>query len=214
MGNCTFSHALYSQQEVTDANPGFPGGASGKESACSVGDVGDTGSVPGSRRSLGEGNGNPLQCSCPESPMNRGAWRATAHGVAESDSTELPAHTLTPGLPRAGDRRALAGHPDGREAPGALAPGSPPPPPQTATGRRPICRPRPPSHREPPGLRCRLLRPWSLLTFMEKEQLLLAGPIHVLLKMHTLLKQKQEVVCSSSSEAIREGKLGPWGQGL
>ena len=42
--------------------------------------------------------------------------------------------------------------------------------------------------------------------FMEKEQLPLAGPIYVLLKMHTLLKQKQEVVCSSSSEAICEGK--------
>ena len=38
--------------------------------------------------------------------------------------------------------------------------------------------------------------------FLEKEQLLLAGPIDVLLKMHTLLKQKQEVVCSSSSEAV------------
>ena len=49
--------------------------------------VGDLGSIPGLGRSLGEGNGNPLQYSCLENPMKRGAWWATVHGVAESYST-------------------------------------------------------------------------------------------------------------------------------
>ena len=60
---------------------GFPGGSEGKASACNEGDLG---SIPGSRRSPGEGNGNPLQYSCLENPMGRGAWRATVHGVAKS----------------------------------------------------------------------------------------------------------------------------------
>ena len=50
-----------------------------KESACNAGEPGST---PGSRRSPGEGNGNPLQYSCLENPMDRGAWQATVHGVA------------------------------------------------------------------------------------------------------------------------------------
>ena len=52
-----------------------------KESVCNAG---DPGSIPWSGRSSGEGNGNPLQYSCLENPMDRGAWRATAHGVAKS----------------------------------------------------------------------------------------------------------------------------------
>ena len=48
--------------------------------------IGDPGSIPGSGRSPGGGNGNPLQYSCLENPMDRGAWRATVHGVAESDT--------------------------------------------------------------------------------------------------------------------------------
>ena len=60
---------------------GFPGGSEVKASACSTGDLG---SIPGSGRSPGEGNGNPLQCSCPENPMDGGAWWATVHGVAKS----------------------------------------------------------------------------------------------------------------------------------
>ena len=52
-------------------SPGFPGGSDGKASACNVG---DQGSIPGSGRSPGEGNGNPLQHSCLENPMDGGAW--------------------------------------------------------------------------------------------------------------------------------------------
>ena len=52
-------------------------------------DVRDAGSIPGLGRSLGEGNGNPLQYSCLENPVARGAWLATVHGIAESDTTEL-----------------------------------------------------------------------------------------------------------------------------
>ena len=47
----------------------------------------DADSIPGSGRSPGEGNGNPLQYSCLENPMDRGTWWATVHGVAESDTT-------------------------------------------------------------------------------------------------------------------------------
>ena len=50
---------------------GFPGGSEVKASACNAGDLG---SIPGSGRSPGEGNGNPLQYSCLENPMDRGAW--------------------------------------------------------------------------------------------------------------------------------------------
>ena len=50
---------------------GFPGGSDGVESICSVGDLG---SIPGLGRSPGEGHGNPLQYSCLENPMDRGAW--------------------------------------------------------------------------------------------------------------------------------------------
>ena len=60
---------------------GFPGGSNGKESACSAGDLG---LILGSGRSPGEGHGNPLQYSCLENPMDRGAWRATVHGVTRS----------------------------------------------------------------------------------------------------------------------------------
>ena len=61
----------------------FPGSLVSKESACSERDLG---SVPGSGRSPGEGKGNPLQYSCLENPMDRGAWWATVHGVAKSQT--------------------------------------------------------------------------------------------------------------------------------
>ena len=60
---------------------GFPDGSDSKESTCNAGDVG---SVPGSEISPGEGNGNLLQYSCLENPMDRGVWRATVHGVTKS----------------------------------------------------------------------------------------------------------------------------------
>ena len=60
---------------------GFPGGSDGKAFACNVG---DSGSIPGSGRSSGEGNGNPFQYPCLESPMDGGAWYATVHGVTKS----------------------------------------------------------------------------------------------------------------------------------
>ena len=64
----------------------IPGGAGGKEPACDAGDAGDVGSIPGSERSPGEGNGNPLQYSCLGNPMDRGACRATVHGVTKSQT--------------------------------------------------------------------------------------------------------------------------------
>ena len=59
----------------------FPGGSNGKASAYNAGDLG---SILGSGRSPGEGNGNLLQYSCQENPMDRGAGQATVHGVAMS----------------------------------------------------------------------------------------------------------------------------------
>ena len=64
---------------------GFPGGSAGKESACSVG---DPGSIPGLERFPAEGNGNPLQYSCLENPMDREAWWATVHRVSQLDTSE------------------------------------------------------------------------------------------------------------------------------
>ena len=60
---------------------GFPWSLSGKESACNTG---GPGSILGLGRYPGEGNGNPLQYTCLENSMNRGAWKATVHGVAKS----------------------------------------------------------------------------------------------------------------------------------
>ena len=62
----------------------FPDGLVVKSPPASAGDTGDVGLIPGSGRSPGEGNGDPLQYSCLENPTDRGAWRATVHGVAKS----------------------------------------------------------------------------------------------------------------------------------
>ena len=65
---------------------GFTVGSDNKASACNEGDVV---SIPGLGRSPGGGHGNPLQYSCLEKPMDRGAWQATVHGVAKSYTTEV-----------------------------------------------------------------------------------------------------------------------------
>ena len=72
---------------------GFPSGSESKESACSAGDLN---SIPWLGRSPGKGNGNPLQYSCLENPMDRGAWQATAHGVAKSHNWATNTHTTSP----------------------------------------------------------------------------------------------------------------------
>ena len=66
---------------ISRASKDFPGGSDGKVSAYNAGDLG---SIPGSGRSPGEGNGNPLQYSCLENPMDGGAWWATVHGVTKN----------------------------------------------------------------------------------------------------------------------------------
>ena len=71
--------------DVKQQPKGFPGGSDGKASACNAGDLG---SIPGSGRSPGERNGNPLQYSCLENPMDGGVWWATLSGVTELDMTE------------------------------------------------------------------------------------------------------------------------------
>ena len=62
----------------------FPGGPVVKNLPASVGDMRNVGSIPGSGRSPGGGHGNPLQYSCLENPMDRGAWQATVHRLAQS----------------------------------------------------------------------------------------------------------------------------------
>ena len=64
---------------------GVPGTSDSKEATCNAGNLG---LIPWSGRLPREGNGSPLQCSCLEHPMDRGAWRATAHGIAESATIE------------------------------------------------------------------------------------------------------------------------------
>ena len=82
--NCTFStkfivRQLYLNKAVT----GFPGGAVVEILPTSAGDTGDLGSISELGRTPGGGNGNPLQSSCLENPMDRGAWRAIVRGAAK-----------------------------------------------------------------------------------------------------------------------------------
>ena len=69
-----------------------------KHPPADAGDTRDSVSIPGSGRSRGGGNGNLLQCSCLENPMELGAWRAIVHGIEESDVTEATwhAHRVAP----------------------------------------------------------------------------------------------------------------------
>ena len=100
---------------------------SSKESACNAGIPGDRGLIPASGRSPGGGNGNPLQCSWLENPMDREAWWATVHGVAKSwIRARKCAFTQLPSIPRSGmllgrsraETEGLEGHDPG-ESPGA-----------------------------------------------------------------------------------------------
>ena len=97
----------------------FPGSSDGKESACNVGDLG---LISGLGRSPGEGNGYPLHYSCLENPMDRGAWWATGHGVAKSQTRLSDKHMLT--RPRVGQRKSLGAWEDSSWA---LVPPSEPP---------------------------------------------------------------------------------------
>ena len=65
---------------------GFPGGAVVNNPLTNAGDTGDASLIPGSGRSLGGGNGNPLQYSCLKNPIDRGAWWATVHRVTKSQT--------------------------------------------------------------------------------------------------------------------------------
>ena len=101
----TFASEPWEGKNLIFASPcplmrGFQGGSVVKESFADVGAIGDTSSIPGSGRSLGEGNDNPLQYSCLENPMDRGVWWATVHEIAESQiqlkQLSMHAHTHTP----------------------------------------------------------------------------------------------------------------------
>ena len=90
MDNCVRHDTFNSCVVDTSSSLDFPGGSDGK---ASVYDVGDPGSIPGFGRSLGEGNSNPLNHSCLENFMDRGAWQATVDEVANFGSL-LPPHIL------------------------------------------------------------------------------------------------------------------------
>ena len=90
---CLFSNpGSITHLGLTMGRWGFPSGSDSKESACSAGDPVQS---LGWEDSSGEGSGNSLQYSCLENPMDKGAWRATVHGVTESDMTEQLTHIHT-----------------------------------------------------------------------------------------------------------------------
>ena len=98
---------------------GFPGGSEVKASACNAG---DPGSIPGLGRSPGEGNGNPLQYSCLENPMDRESWWATVHGVAKSQTrlSDFTFHFYALEKEMAAHSGVLAWRIPGTEEPGGL----------------------------------------------------------------------------------------------
>ena len=88
-------HNFWLSDNIIGIQVSFPGGSEVKASASNAG---DPGSIPGSGRSLAEGNGNPLQYSCLENPMDWGAWWAAVHGVTKSQ-TRLSDFTCLPSEP-------------------------------------------------------------------------------------------------------------------
>ena len=72
-----------------------------KNSLANAGDEGDSSLIPGWGRVPGEEHGNPLQCSCPKGPMDRGAWGPTVHGVTKSDLTEVTSYACRKGCKQA-----------------------------------------------------------------------------------------------------------------
>ena len=68
-----------------------------KNLPANAGDVGEAASIPGRERAPGEGNGNPPHYSCPDDPMDRGVWWATAHGTTESGTGLSRQHSLSQG---------------------------------------------------------------------------------------------------------------------
>ena len=109
---------------------GFPDGSEGKESSCNVGDTGDLGLIPESGRYPGEGNGYPLQYSCLENRMDRGAWWAKVHGVTKSqtrlsDSTAVRLQSLSPSVALSPSFPTMLGH--GERVSVSSQEGSPPP---------------------------------------------------------------------------------------
>ena len=93
MENLGIQEALTFLSEPQAEIGGFPSGAVVKNLPANAGDTGDVGLIPGLGRSPGGGHSNPLQYSCMENPMDRGAWRATVLRVAESDtSSQLSMH--------------------------------------------------------------------------------------------------------------------------
>ena len=77
---------LVDAMESSQHGMGFPSGSVPKSLPANAGDARDMVSIPGSGRSPGVGNGNPLQYSCLESPTDKGAWRATVHGVKKESN--------------------------------------------------------------------------------------------------------------------------------
>ena len=84
---------LKKEMEILYLIPVLPWWLSGKESACNADDSRDTGLIPGLGRSCEGGHGNPLQCSCLENLMDRGAQWATVHGFTKSQ-TRLATNTI------------------------------------------------------------------------------------------------------------------------
>ena len=84
VGTCALNKLLRSRWIAASATLGFPGGTSIKNPPTNAGDKRDVGSVPGLGRSPGGGHGNPLQYSCLENSMDKGAWQATVHRVTKS----------------------------------------------------------------------------------------------------------------------------------